>query len=293
MWRLRSRAAAVAVGGVAAVGLALMPLALHQRGHTDYIAKLSFSRRLIDTPKKLVTGELGSPTPLVGPLAGLLVAVAIALALTRSRGDRRRSAWLLAAAAALAIALPVAMKAVGVDLLIPENAIAAFAPAVVLIGAGLATARRALPAAVALCALLLFVDIQVQSNPRLQRDDWRGAVRALAGRPQLPRAIVLSPSAQLKALQLYAGPLPFMPPQGEAVREVDLVGYGRPPTSAPPPAAPPGFHLESAKRSPSTLVVRYLAAGPVGAAPGPLSALKLGPKDAVVLLETQPPGGGP
>ena len=65
------------------VGAALAPLALHQRaqGHTSFIADLSLRTRVTDLPKKLVTGELGTPTPLIGPIAGLIAAAAIAYAL--------------------------------------------------------------------------------------------------------------------------------------------------------------------------------------------------------------------
>src|SRR4051812_30194317 len=108
LWRGRGRARWVAPGPVPAVGVALIPLAVHQRdlGHTSFIADLSFRIRVEDLPKKLVTGELGTPTPLIGPLAGAIAVAAVVYALLRFRPARG-----LTAIAAVAAPLPPVLAA--------------------------------------------------------------------------------------------------------------------------------------------------------------------------------------
>jgi mannosyltransferase len=95
VWATRERAAWAAAGALGLAAVALAPLAAHQRdlGHTEFIAKLGLARRITDLPKKLVTGELGTPTPLIGPIAGLIAVAAIAYALwARPRASRKTPA---------------------------------------------------------------------------------------------------------------------------------------------------------------------------------------------------------
>ncbi|MEA2309814.1 MAG: mannosyltransferase, partial [Thermoleophilaceae bacterium] len=68
LWRHRSRAVGLAVAAPLAVGAALLPLAIAQRdaGHTLFIGDIPFGRRLVSIPKKVATGELGTPTPVIG-----------------------------------------------------------------------------------------------------------------------------------------------------------------------------------------------------------------------------------
>nr|MDQ3934653.1 glycosyltransferase family 39 protein [Actinomycetota bacterium] len=86
LWAHRTRPVWAATGALVAVGVALAPLALSQRatGHTAFIEGISLGRRITDLPKRFVTGELGTPTPGIGPLAGLLVAAGAALLVWRA-----------------------------------------------------------------------------------------------------------------------------------------------------------------------------------------------------------------
>ncbi|HKP91096.1 MAG TPA: glycosyltransferase family 39 protein, partial [Thermoleophilaceae bacterium] len=83
LWRRRSRAAWIGVAIPAATALALLPLALEQRdtGHTLFIADIPLGERLWSLPKKLATGELGTPTPGIGVAVGLALLAGAALAL--------------------------------------------------------------------------------------------------------------------------------------------------------------------------------------------------------------------
>jgi 4-amino-4-deoxy-L-arabinose transferase-like glycosyltransferase len=281
VWATRERAAWAAAGAVAALGAALAPLAIHQRdlGHTEFIADLGLGGRIADLPKKLVTGELGTPTPLIGPLAGLIAAAAIVWAV-RSGGDRRRALTLLAITAA-AGAVPLVLALAGTDYLLPRNVIALYIPVILVVAAGLAAAGRAgVVGAAAICAVALTVDVEVTRDTKLQRDDWRGAASAL-GTPSEPRAVVVSPDYARKPLRLYAGSLPPLPP-GTTVSEVDVIVNARPP--AAPPAPPPGWTVASSRKTASYVLTRYRSATPVPVDPAAFAT----PKPPAILLQKGP-----
>ena len=251
VWATRERAAFAAAGALAAVIAALAPLAIHQRdlGHTAFIADLGLGRRIVDLPKKLVTGELGTPTPLIGPLAGLIAAAAIAYAL------RERPARMLIALAASAALVPLVLAVAGSDYLLPRNLIAIYVPLVLVAAAGLGAAGRlGLAGVVVICAVALTVNVEVASEAKLQRDDWRGAAEAL-GPATEPRAVVVTPEFAKRPLRLYAGALPDMPAPPVPVREVVAIENDRPP---PATVAPPaGFTEVSRVRTPSYVLVRF------------------------------------
>jgi uncharacterized membrane protein len=272
-----ARAAWLAVGGVVAVGLALVPLAVHQRdlGHTSFIADLSLRSRVVDLPKKLVTGELGTPTPLIGPLAGLVALAAIAYALLRDRprtGARPRgTAAALVAIAVAAALVPLVLALLGADYLLPRNAIALFVPLILVLAAGLGAANRlGIAGAAVICAVALVVNAEVATDAKLQRDDWRGAAKALGPATTTDRAVVVDPDYDSKPLRLYAHGLAPIPPQGADVAEVVTIASARPPVAKPPPTS--GFTATSHTATPSYVLTRYTAQTPqhVAAAPGVL-----------------------
>jgi hypothetical protein len=248
------------MAGLAVVAAALAPLAIHQRdlGHTAFIADLGLGRRIIDLPKKLVTGELGTPTPLIGPLAGLVAAAAIVYAL---RAKPARTLLLLAAAAAL---VPLVLAIAGSDYLLPRNLIAVYVPIILVAAAGLARAGRLGTAAAALvCAVALTVNIEVATDAKLQRDDWRGAAKALGP----TQAVIVTPEYETKSLRVYADHLTPIPPRGAHVTQVATIANGRPPHAPPPPQ---GFTEQSRTTTPSYTLTRYTAPAPrqLAAAPG-------------------------
>jgi hypothetical protein len=138
--------------------------------------------------------------------------------------------------------------------------------------------------AVALCASALVVDAEVAYNTRLQRDDWRGAGRLVRASSR-PLAVVITPSLQLPALRQYAPGLAPLPPAGAAVREVDVVGYGRPP-AFPEPNAPRGFRSVFRRRTPSYELIRYVAPKLTRVDAAELLAGKLGGKPGAVVMST-------
>jgi hypothetical protein len=226
---------------------------------------------VVDLPKKLVTGELGTFIPLIGPLAGAVVAAAIAYALLRARRTTAGLLWL----AAVAVGVPLAFAVAGSDYLLPRNVIAAYVPLVLAAACGFAAARRiGLAAAAVVCAVAIAVNVEVTRDDRLQRTDWRDAAAALGPGT---KAIVITPTWDRKPLRLYAGSLPELPVGGAAVSEVVAIGVGQPPDFAEPPP-PPGFADAGRRRTASYLLIRYVSPRPVAVTPELLAPSKLGPK---------------
>jgi mannosyltransferase len=254
LWSFRSRAAWLAVAVPSVVGLALLPLAVHQRdlGHTSFIANQSLSSRLPQLPKKLVTGELGTPTPLIGPLAGLIAVAAIAYAVYRFRTP---AAMMLGLALAAGV-IPLVLALLGADYLLPRNVIALYVPLALVVAAGLAAAGRVgVAGAAVICAVALVVNAEVATDTKLQRDDWRGAAKALGPPPPgASRAVVVKPDYETKPLRLYAPALAPLPAQGADVTDVVTIDNGRPPRAQP---GPPGFTEIARTTTPSYVLVRY------------------------------------
>jgi mannosyltransferase len=275
LWTRRDRAALVASGAVAAVGLALAPLALDQRasGHTKFIESIPLGTRVSDLPKKFVTGELGTPTPGIGPVAGLLVLAAIVL-LVRAAGEERRRAAGMAVLVLVTLAVPLLLALAGFDYLFPRNAIAAFVPAAIVLAAGFATSRAGLAAAALLCALAVAVNIQVSFNRSLQRDDWRAVAHALGPAPDGNRAIVLSGQVQVAPLEHYVPGLEPYPTSVTALREVVAIDVTRTGPSRVP-QAPEGFTQVERRREESFVLTRFRAAAPTGVGPPFLEAARL------------------
>jgi 4-amino-4-deoxy-L-arabinose transferase-like glycosyltransferase len=260
---------------IAVAGIALAPLALHQRasGSTKFISDIGLGHRLVELPKKFVTGELGTPTPAIGAIAAIAVAIGIAMA--------PKPGWRIFALAVASVAIPVVLAIVGFDYLLSRNVLPAYAIAALPAGAGLARLRPLL----ALVALLaLFVNLQVTKNTTVQRDDWRGAAKAL-GPATTPRAIVVTSAPQAMVLEHYAGAGAQIPASGASVAEIDVIGNARPPRYAVPPT-PPGFTLAEHRKTNSWELYRYRADAPATVAPATLLQSKLGTKDAAILVQT-------
>ena len=287
VWRLRSLEALLAVAGVGVTAIVLAPLALAQRSNgVEFIEDLELRSRVVDVPKKLVTGELGTPTPLIGPLAGLLVAAAIAYALSRG-GELRRTELVLLGMAAVTALIPLLLTGIGLDYLLPRNVISLYVPLVVAAAAGFAAAGKAGIAAVAaVCVTAVVVNVEVAHDDALQRTDWRRVAAVLDEGNGAPRAVVVSPLWNDTALRHYAGPLPELPAQGIVVREVVLVGEGQPPRFESPPA-PPGFRQAERLVTPSFELIRYASDTPRTVNPQMLAASRLGPKPPAFLIESE------
>jgi len=268
---------------VAAFGLALAPLAVHQMssGHAEWIAEHALSHRVWETVATFFVGETGDiiaqpENPLNAILPFALALAAIGLILLRGSGEEKRRAAipLVLAAAATVIPLAIAVVSPGKDFVLARNLIAALVPllAAVAIGVTLDGARRAgVIIGVALVAYSLAFSIAASISPSLQRPDWR-AVSERLGKPEYPRAVVTWSLGQA-SLRRYRAESAFQAFQEERygwlVHEVDFVSDGPVP---PPPAAAlaPGFREIAYERVGARLYIRRYAL------PGPdLGPLKL------------------
>jgi hypothetical protein len=293
LWRHRSRAVWLACAIPAAAALALLPLALEQRdaGHTLFIGEIPLGERLGSFPKKLATGELGTPTPGVGIAIGLALAAGAVLAL---HGTVRRPGALLLGLAATSVAAALVLKLAGLDYFFPRNLIEAFVPLLVAVAGGFAAVRLgpAIAAAVALAGAALV--IQVSFNASLQRDDWRGLVRAL-GPPAGTRTIVLSPEVGKTPMRLYAGRLTPIGVHGVQAAEIDLVANARPPTFVSQRPGKPvtrgplaGFRITQVRSTATWQLIRYRARAPRLVGPHLLGEMRLDRDRPAVVLVQEP-----
>jgi mannosyltransferase len=296
-WRARpDRRLAVATLAVVAVGAALVPLALAQRGtgHADYIAQGSLGTRILQVPKQLLIGYASPGQVGTAVAATLLVLVGAVWPLVRNRAARRRAAIPLGVGLA-AVLVPVALALAGIDFLDTRNLLPALPPLAIAASIGVAAAAPWIPGqalSLGLAAILLAVVVLVDLDPAYQRDNWRGAAAAL-GSSAAARAIVVTPGSGLTPLQAYIprlGPLT----RPVAVREIDVVaipqqvtgaGIGIPPRPAAPLPVPPGFRLVRAVTARTYTVLVYRAALPAVVTGQSLAADHLSTTSPSALLE--------
>jgi hypothetical protein len=290
LWRHPSRRGAVAaVAGVAAAGLALLPLAIDQSENpgSNFITGTGLGTRVLQLPKQFL---LGYDTPLEAAFtaaAVALTAAAVWLALTRARPQARVPALLALAAFALALAAAL----LGADFVIARNLIVALVPVAILIAAGFDAAGRAgVAMAAALAALSLAAVVGVFARPEFQRDDWRGAAEAI-GPATDRRALVVNPIAGAVALRLY---LDGLEPFGEEFKRVDEIALvavtERRPGETPHPPRPqtptlPGFEPFARVETDTFTLVRLRAVGRQFIASSGLTHLRLGSDLAVTLRQ--------
>jgi mannosyltransferase len=248
-WLLRRHGRAVIRGLwiVAAAGLLLAPLALHQMslGHAEWIGDHGLGHRLWAAGVTFVLGETGEVIarperllPAVVPLAAMLAA----LVLLAARGERRErhGAGRMLAIAAVTVVAPLALALLvpGRDYVLARNLLPALVPllAAVAVGATLRRARRAGALLVGiLIAYSLAFAVWASASPSLQRPDWE-AVAAKLGEPRAPRAIVTWTLGEA-SLRYYlsTGSFQVQATDGFAwyVHEVDFVSDGPAPPVAP------------------------------------------------------------
>jgi hypothetical protein len=271
---IRQRAIAVAVPVIA--GLALLPLALHQRdtvGDPGGLGDLGFAQRVGAVPKNFLVGFSIPAEALLVAVAAAASAVALVLAARSSRGDERRGAWLAASLAAASLLIPLALAPLGFDYVSSRNLVATLVPVAIVLGCGFAQGTWGRAALAVACAVSIVTVIAVDASPEYQRRDWRGASEAL-GRPRAERLLVFNPPFHNPGpFGVYFGPTSrSLASAAQPVSEVDVValaesrGFGpdtpRPPLGAPP-APPRGFHRVQDVTTSSYRVVRFMAPRPL------------------------------
>jgi len=282
----RERMAALALPAVAAAALA--PLALEQRSNdtASFITNSELPTRLAQLPKQFLVGYDTPLEPLlvaVGALAVLAGLAGLAALLSghaaahpRERSDAAR----LAALTAAALVLPILAAFAGEDHLITRNVLFVLPLGCALAGVGLAAAggRLAALALAAACAAGLVAVAGVARDPKLQRDDWRGAARAL-GPITEPRLIVANDGA-LRPLRYYLPSLRLATPPTFTTAEIDYLALPvrlpgerpAPPRPATPAAPAAGYELAGRTDGETYTVLRWRApaprAEPIAPSPG-------------------------
>jgi mannosyltransferase len=266
----RSNRALAATGAIAAVAVALTPLAVAQQGEDrrDGFADLSLPGRVAEVGLDYSVGE--DPDPLAASarvdavqiVAGVGGALAVlgAAGLALRRGtERERRAWLLAAGvAAVGVGLPALAALVGLDFLKPRNAMAGVVPVLLATAAGfaIAGAPRWIPAAaLSLCALYGGVVIAVNSTAEMQREDWRGVAELVGDAPET--RLLAVPQNGDDPLLYYLGAERFIGPAaraGASVSEVIAV------TTTPRVSPPAGFEVADRDTLPPTFTIWTLRA---------------------------------
>ena len=276
-WAWRPRVPALVAGGlVAAVGVALIPLAHHESAHVSaqYIQSLSLRRRLLAVPEDFVAGfvvKWDAAKETLLEAIGLAVAAAGAgIALARTDRPARRGALFAAGAALAAAGVPALLAIAGTDYLNTRNLLAACVPALAVAALGFAATRAAgVVATAALCAIGVASTIIVAADPTYQRSNWRGAAHAL-GPARAPRVLAVAPFEGFVDLSVYLSGLRALPPGGAAVPEVDVVTPRNPRVGGPvvarpanplPPAA--GFRLAERRYARDYTLLRWRADRPL------------------------------
>jgi hypothetical protein len=255
------------------VGAALLPLAIEQRsnGKANWIEASSLVSRVGETGKQFLVGLYGPGQIGTAAVSGLLALGAIWIILTRIAGAERDRARDAAIVAATAVGLPLLLAAGHlIDVFDGRNVIAAWVPYAVFLAiglGGLGAGRAGALIGIALCAVGLGVIVATNLLPGYQRDDWRGAARALPARPLYPRVIVAERYGG-SPLSIYLGPLHQTSTAEVLAREIDFPTLRTRHTTGSPYAPyltlkpPRGFRLVAVKRNEAYGVTRFVASHP-------------------------------
>jgi mannosyltransferase len=277
--RRRGRETAPGLGILAAAGLLLAPLAIHQMsiGHAEWIGNFSLGHRLWETGLTFMLGETGDiiarpEHPLLAVVPCLLAVAALVLVLMRGERGERRAAGIPLILAAVTVVVPVALGllAPDKDYVLARNLMPALVPLLVAVAVGftLRGARRGgTILAAALVVYSLGFSVWASLSPALQRPDWDAVASAL-GEPTRPRAMVTWTLGEA-SLRYYlsTGSIQVQPSDGFDwwVGEIDFISDG----PAPPPPAKligPGFRQAGYEQVGRLYVRRYSRVAP-GLAP--------------------------
>jgi hypothetical protein len=272
--------------------LAQLPVLLDQRGNGEAVAGSSLASRIAGIPKNLVVGY-SFPLEAAGSvLAACLVLLGLVLAARLTPGERRGA--LVAGSLAVAVVLvPIALAAVGRDYVIARNAIVAVVPAAVCVGAGLASRRMGVAAAVLLSALCAAIALVPAVDTTYGRTDWRAAADAV-GPTRVRQALVVTPSMSRSLWRPYLPGLDEPHGTSAVVREIAVIGLATEggysaghlePPDVGTPKRVKGFRVASVARRPTFTIVRYVAERPTPVAIETLAGLALTDEQPGILLQ--------
>ena len=283
------RAIAPYAGVVGVVGAALVPLAARQRSDSksNWIEDTSLASRIAQAPKQFLVG-IDSPAEIAATAAaGALVAVAIALLVARGGPSERLAARRTAAVVAVALALPLVLAVSGaIDVFNGRNVVGVWVPAAAVVAIAIAAGRQAGAVVGGLLVVLsLAVIVGVLTDPTVQRDDWRGAAKALAAE-RAP--VIVAPSNGDVPLRIYLPGIRKL--QGHTIRARALAFLAFPTRRTgrsslppePPRRAPHGFRSAGVRTTDTYAISLFVADAPVAVPRGALARI-LGDRRAAIL----------
>jgi mannosyltransferase len=290
LWFVRARRTFAAVGAVALVQIALLPLIL---GHASssllgFIRSTPLGVRIEQVPAAFGLGPLYQSSVVHYSLWGawaLVVAVVVLLVAGAGKAELR-GATIAGAVGAFALLAPLLLALVGTDYYLARALMPAWIPLAVAVAAACTVRRAPIPGA-ALAAVLLagsiYAQAKVMGDPAYQRPDWR-AVAAALGPSRGARAIVVYDGLGTDPLKLYVPRVYWQPPAAQpAVSEIDVVGSPYQTTARP---LPPGLRLTGSRVVARYLVDRFSVAPGNTVSPAAMAALLTpAPPTASVLIQ--------
>jgi mannosyltransferase len=291
--RARWRAVLPALAGVAAVGLALLPLANSQVNptHIGWIENSPLPERLWETAVSFLIGETGhviaqAPRERYALVPLFLVGAALFLVAWRGSRRERRGAALGLVLGLGVVALTAVAALAGKDYVVERNLLPALVPLLTVVAIAFAAAGTrwlGLLLAVTLCSYWLAFDVHVARTPNLQRPDFRTVTEKLGPADDGRRALV--------TWKLAADPVRYYLPD-RAVRmyggeeRVDEVAVLRKPLATGWPVnLPSSFHQVGRVRADRLTLNTYVSKFPVRIRFDTLRDLPTGFGDVAVLLD--------
>jgi uncharacterized membrane protein len=234
LWRARTRLVLLADGALAAVQLALVPLAAQDTGHgLSWIHASPLLTRISQVPTEFAVMTIYRHVSIPAGLLGGAIAIVLAALLLALAGGpvERRGAGAAATLAAVVILAPLVLGVISPadDFFLVRNLSPAWIPLCVVLAAACAAPRaRELGTAVAMVVLIMFTlaTIEIARNPVFQRADWRGVARAL-GRSTEPRVILAAGGQEAFPLKIFVHGVKWTQPPLRTpvvVDQVDVVG---------------------------------------------------------------------
>lgn len=279
----RRRSVQVAVGVAVLAGVALIPLAISQRGtgNSNWIAHTPLHIRLSQISPQFLLG-FGAPAGRwLRAIDAAVVLLAVVLLWRRGAAREQRGALTAAGLAVAGAVLMLVLVLVGIDDLITRNIIVLWVALALVVATGLGSSRARLlgMAGVAvLCATGVLAAVGVALNRNLERPDWRPVARALGPAPTTTgRVILIQHYRVLLPLSLYLPRLRFLPRGGALVDELDVISIRAPqqnacwwgaacnliPSQMQRSYPVPGFRIVGEQRIHQFTLLRLRAATPV------------------------------
>lgn len=238
LWLLvaaRSRRGVAAVACVALVQAAILPLAFLDTSHGPGWIAASSPRidRIGEVPLEFGLATLYRTYSRTEGLLGAGILTVIVVALLAAWGDHptRRAAALAAIIGGAGVLTPLILGIFGPDFFLSRNLTAAWFPLLIVVVAACAVPRARLAGGMLAAALLVMSALataDVQTNPALQRPNYRRLAQAI-GDADTSRAIVASAGLSGDPLKIYLPGVDWVEQQKTkmVINEIDVVGQRR------------------------------------------------------------------